>query len=90
MKKYDIRDLIQLVNDRNKTSVCDRLIREGWNALLECVLHDAGVYAGFGYLTEMKVPAGQQPGIVWGTDPEGTTYYPDDTRREYYIHKSLR
>lgn len=65
-KTADILKLIKLVNERNATSTCDPKVREGWNSLLESILHEAGVYVGFGYLYQKNLresAASSPPGI---------------------------
>ena len=48
--------------------------------MLEKILHDADVYAGFGYIRANG--SGEMTTYV-----EGET---DDTRRHYYTHRSLQ
>jgi hypothetical protein len=86
--KHTIRiaDLIALVNERNRVSVCPPDIRHGWNAILEEVLHGADAYKGYGYLTQFDVPTGQQPGMLGS--PENRTF-PDESRRYYATARNL-
>lgn len=92
-KTVYIRKLIEEVNHKNRNSTCSPLTREGWNHLLECVLHAAGVYEGYSYLRSRDIPPGQLPGIAPLDKPlsEGPfkNVYPDETRRCYNIHHSL-
>jgi hypothetical protein len=81
--------LIEIVNRHNRDSKGDPGIRRGANTLLETVLHESGVYAGFGYLTEQEVPAGELPGIVRGNEI-APNQFPDETRVFYYQHRRLR
>jgi len=69
-KNIAIRDLIDLVNRKNRISFCSPETRAGWNSLLDEVLHNANVYRGFRYLSADEVPAGHLPGIVeeWVSD----------------------
>lgn len=81
-KTCPVVDVIKLVNDQNRFSTCHPLIREGWNTLLESILHDTGNYKGYGYLYAKDVPEGENPGIA---GEEGTYTHPDETRR-FYIY----
>ena len=65
-KTFDIAKLIHTVNIRNNRSTCDASVRQGWNSLLESVLHAADVYAGFNYLEQSQLRDSAQnsePGI---------------------------
>jgi hypothetical protein len=85
-KMVAIRELLEIVNRRNAESTCDPLRRSGWNSVLEEVLMDANVYAGYTYLQSMHVPAGERPGVVHGLDgPE----HCDESRRNYIVHSAL-
>ena len=85
-RTVSVKALIETVNLRNRSSTCGPQEREGWNSLLETVLHASNVYSGFSYLSKSEVPAGQAPGIV----PEGDGYvFPDETRRAYHFHRAL-
>jgi len=77
-KTFDIQKLKDIVNKRNALSTCEPKVREGWNSLLEEVLHQNGTYNGFCYLTE--VPSGCKPGIDYANRFKDT----DDTRRKYF------
>ncbi len=80
-KIIKISELIARVNHLNKESTCEPTVREGWNALLEDVLHLTDTYSGFNYLTQNDVPEGQEPGsLIVG----GYKLFPDETRRHYY------
>ena len=97
-KTIDLVELIQEVNRRNACSICKPTAREGWNSLLETMLMKADVYAGFNNLraSELQGDAiGQPPGIIFDQQAinEGRTpnhQFPDDSRRVYYVHRSLR
>ena len=85
-KTFDVRELIETVNSRNRASTCDPKVREGWNSLLENVLFACGVYKGFSYLSASEVPAGQPAGII----PVDSGFcFPDESRRCYHMHRSL-
>lgn len=93
-KTVDVRALVEKVNHMNQHSTCSAEHRAGWNSLLESVLYDSNVYAGFGYLDGKDVPLGHKPGIIWGRTKDGaqdamSNVYPDETRKRYYIHHSL-
>lgn len=86
-KTIKIVDLINIVNARNVNSTCGSSERRGWNSLLERILHDADVYAGFGYLNQSDVPEGHSPGI---RETSGHRFdKTDDTRVRYYISTRL-
>jgi len=89
-KTVSIEAMIQVVNNRNAKSTVSAEMRTGWNCLLESILHDAGVYAGYGYLPAENVPAGQLPGVVRCADGSKASEFPDESRREYYLHRKLR
>lgn len=81
-KTVSIRALVDIVNTRNRQSACPADRRHGWNALLERVLMDADVYAGYGHLTAEELahlPCGTLPGIR--KDGDGNNAFPDDSRR---------
>ena len=81
-KNVSIRSLIMQVNKMNAESTCSKEVRQGWNGLLEDIMMDAKVYAGYGHLRADQVPADCLPGI---TGTSGNYQFPDDTRRFYYI-----
>lgn len=88
-KTAQINDLIDFVNERNRVSTCESSVRDGWNAMLERVLMDADVYAGFGYLRDTDTPEGQLPGIA--RDASGNAdSFPDESRRFYHKHRYLQ
>ena len=66
-KTFDIRALVEKVNEKNRTSTCSRDTRDGWNSLLSSILMDADVYAGYNFLGPEDVPAGQLAGIRFAT-----------------------
>lgn len=81
-KTFDVKNLIAIVNERNKNSICSPDVRQGWNDLLDSILHATGNYNGFGYLQETSVPKGQKPGMA--KDEKGENIFPDPTRIYYY------
>ena len=86
-------DLIKHVNDRNKLSKLGPDFRNGANILLEDMLHANNVYAGFGYYGADDLAADEKPGVIFHRDGAGNllkSEFPDETRRFYYIHRSLR
>ena len=89
-KTLKIRTIIELVNLRNRESTYDPEMRQGWNSLLEAILHDADAYAGFGYYSSEELPEGIRPGIRYEGKHPAEDYAErfrdcDDTRRYYYI-----
>lgn len=95
-KTVGIADLVALVNRRNRESICKPAVREGWNALLCRVLHAAGVYDGFRYLTAADVPLGCAAGIAYtvegvpAKDSADRPILPDATRIAFFLHRKLR
>jgi hypothetical protein len=86
-KTVRIADLVALVNEHNRVSTCAPDIRNGWNALLEEVLHAADAYRGFGYLSAGDVPAGHAAGMIGEV---GNFSFPDESRRCYALALDLR
>jgi hypothetical protein len=96
-KTVDLTALIDEVNRRNRESSCSPEARMGWNMLLEGFLHANDAYAGFGFLEAKSLtgPAkGQAPGYVPDPDgnhgPDGKHSFPDESRRVYYTHHTLK
>lgn len=83
-KTFNVENLRKKVNERNMRSTCDSKIREGWNDILEAVLHETGNYNGFNYLRADRVPTGEKPGIIFDESPSHDHVFPDETRRVYY------
>lgn len=88
-KTVNVKDLVERVNQRNQLSSCDPRVREGWNSLLEEVLHGSGNYQGFGYYESHQLGKDVPPGVIRGKDGEKNTF-PDETRRFYYLSHNLR
>jgi hypothetical protein len=84
-KTVDVKELVELTNYRNKHSTCEPATRAGWNSFLEEILHATGRYGGFGYYTANDLPAGVLPGMVWDSENNRATAFPDETRRYYYV-----
>jgi hypothetical protein len=80
-KTFKIEDLVDRVNYLNKESVCSPEVREGWNAILQDILHQCDAYAGFNYLGQSEVPIGQAPGVIYKLAGH---IYPDSTRVHWY------
>lgn len=80
-KTIKIAGLIKRVNELNAKSLCSPEIRQGWNALLEDILHQTDNYSGYNYLMQSEVPEGAVPGCI---SSEGKNIFPDETRRRYY------
>lgn len=86
-KTIKVETIVDMVNIRNATSTCSKQERQGWNILLESILHDTGNYEGFRYLDKSEVPEKQLPGIVYIKSEDGKSQiaeFPDDTRRFYH------
>lgn len=95
-KTVKVEDLVKLVNARNKKSTCSPDIRQGWNSMLEDVLHSTGNYQGYGYYTVEDLPEGQAPGVRYDYDENGHPIQPckdyaerfrncDASRRYYFL-----
>lgn len=86
-KTIHIRDLIDSVNNMLEKSTTSPEARMSICILLENVLHENGVYAGYNYLTATYVPQGHDPGIL--VDADGNRIFDrnfcDETRRFYHI-----
>lgn len=91
-KTVSIADLLSEVNRRNKQSTCSADVRDGWNSLLETVLHNANLYEGYGYLSQEEVPPGEKPGIDKHCRDGAPTRerFPDESRRHYYVSRILK
>lgn len=78
-KTFDIAELLYTVNSRNTGSTCSADVRQGWNSLLETVLHSADLYNGYGYLEQGDLKGSavnSRPGIEFVSIPE----WVEDTR----------
>ncbi len=78
-KTFDIAELLYTVNSRNTGSTCSPDVRQGWNSLLESVLHSADLYNGYGYLEQGDLKGSavnSRPGIEFVSLPE----WVEDTR----------
>jgi hypothetical protein len=78
-KTFDIAELLYTVNCRNAGSTCSPDVRQGWNSLLETVLHGADLYNGYGYLEQKNLKGSavnSRPGIEFVSLPE----WIEDTR----------
>jgi len=97
-KRASVLDMIELVNRRNLESTCSPDVRQGWNSLLEDMLHATGNYSGFGYYSNDDLPSTVQPGVRVETTDMGRGVADDmnerfrdcdDTRRFYYVPVGL-
>jgi hypothetical protein len=89
-KTVYIVELISEVNRRNAESTCSPDMRMGHNMMLESILMDANVYAGFGYYEAHQVPEGHKPGIIFNRENPKNNQFPDESRRFYYSHRNLK
>lgn len=89
-KTVYLRDLIAKVNKWNREGTNSRESRVGANFLLGDLLHASAVYSGFRYLQAHEVPVGADPGVEPDVSGKQDHIYPDDSRREYYVHPYLR
>jgi len=51
-KTIKVIDLIEEVNCRNRVSMCDPKVRDGWNSLAESLLLRCDAYAGYTFFDE--------------------------------------
>jgi hypothetical protein len=84
-KTFNVAQLVETVNRRNRHSNCTPDVRQGWNSLLEEVLLEAGQYKGYNYLRFDDVAEDVLPGIILNHRGEGEHEFPDETRRFYYL-----
>ena len=49
-KTFNVKDLVDKMNDRLKNSTCSPEARFGMISVLESILHETGNYRGFTYL----------------------------------------
>lgn len=93
-KTIPVEDLVKEINRRNRLSTCSPDKRDGWNCMLEHILHATNNYKGFGYLLSNDVPEGHAPGIkeFRGNYPKGLEQDNsdafegcDETRRRYNV-----
>jgi hypothetical protein len=99
-KRIAILNMIENVNRKNRESTCSADVRQGWNALLEDMLHATGNYSGFGYYSNDELPASMAPGVRYETNDDGVRLPAadmnerfrdcDDTRRFYYAAPGIR
>jgi len=99
-KTVNVRNLIEKVNHKNKVSTCDPLVRQGWNSLLEDILHQTDNYNGFNYYYESDLAPNTTPGIRTEIDKYGVVTPckdyekrfkdTDDTRIFFYIKPGLQ
>lgn len=73
-KTVDVVDILCRVNNLLTNHKGDPAFRLGAASVLENILHEAGVYAGYGY-----------PGSAGKFGEPGF----DESRRYYYVHKAL-
>lgn len=91
-KTFNIKWLIEHVNNFNATSADQyKAEREGKNMMLEMILHEAGAYCGFGYLTASALREDAMSVGIRGQQPDGSWDFndTDHTRVVYYIDKRL-
>ena len=86
-KTIPVKEVLLNANEMLKSSTSSPDLRRGIMILVETILHNTDMYAGYRYLSTNEVPAGQLPGIVTGED--GTHTFPDATRVSYYSHYLL-
>lgn len=91
-KTVSIHSLIERVNKFNATSAdCYKTEREGKNMFLEQILHDAGVYSGFAYLSERELSDDAMSVGIREQFEDGSWNFTDTdhTRVKYFIHHKL-
>ena len=91
-KTVKIIDIIEKVNAINaNTFDSDKGYREGQSTLLECILHGAGCYCGFTYLSANDLGEHANSVGIREQYPDGTWNFidTDRSRVKYFIHHSL-
>lgn len=81
-KSIKVSEMVKRVNKMLAESMCSRVERLAMCTVLEDILFATNNYRGYNFLLQKEVPAGELPGI--GISPEGSTVFPDDSRRHYY------
>lgn len=97
-KTVNVKALVEEVNRRNRHSTCAPDVRQGWNSLLETVLHLTNNYDGYGYYIDEDLGESIIPGVRYETNESGVRVPckdykerfrdTDDTRRFYYFRGS--
>ncbi len=92
-KTVSIKKLIEQTNKFNATSADDyKAEREARNMFMESIMHDAGAYNGFGYLTASELSENATSvGIQSDATADGSWNFKDTdhTRICYYIDRKL-
>lgn len=84
-KTISVEELKDLVNSKNTSSLCNPKQRDGWNVMLEEVLHATDNYNGFNYLRKEQMECDQDPGIITFHFPKPYNHlFLDESRRYYY------
>ncbi len=86
-KTANVAEILRSVNMKLARTTCPPHVRLGMICVLETILHDAGLYAGFGYLSaddmerngHSNYPGCQKPGIRYDYADGGTA-----TAEEWY------
>ena len=85
-KTVKLKEIVDLVNERNKKSTCDPKTRQGWNSLLEQLLMQADNYQGFRLLEQNEVPENHKPAKLTKESQQITQGLEiDNTRIEFYF-----
>lgn len=74
-KTANVAEILRSVNMKLARSTCSPHMRLGMISVLEAVLHDAGMYAGFGYLSH----ADMKRNGLWSEKPGIRYDYADGT-----------
>lgn len=91
-KTVSIKKLIEQVNLANATTAdAYKTEREAKNMFIESIMHDAGVYSGFGYLDASALSEEAMSVGVREQRADGTWNFDDTdhTRVLYNIHRKL-
>ena len=91
-KTVKIIDIIEKVNAVNaNTFDSDKGYRQGQSTLLEYILHDAGCYCGFTYLSKDEIGENARSIGIREQNPDGTWNFKDtdNSRIKYFIHHAL-
>jgi len=91
-KTFNIKWLIKHVNEFNRTSAdAYKDEREGKSMLLETILHEAGCYSGFAYLSARELDGAAMSVGIREQKEDGSWNFDDTdrTRVAYFINRKL-
>jgi len=86
-KTANVASILKRVNHRLANSTCSPEVRQGMASVLETILMDSGLYAGYGYLTEKDLGGCELPGVSYydsrtGAEVDPGLYFEEITGRK--------